>query len=483
MTTTPEQTQLYGGWRRSRSMGIGMLNTTQTGIVVGCVLLPLLAGNTLGWSTLPVTAPIAVVVTILACWQVHGMPLLDLAAARFRWQIASFRGETSFRGQFLQHPKALDLPGVAAPTALLRVEDSAGPRAGRAGLVWNQATGKMAASYLLASNGALLANRAQVDSNVMAWGNAIAGLANEAAVDAATLTLQITPSTGAAMADHVLGRMDKAAPALATATARELVASAPRASSSLAAWFTLVVSPGRGADKPTSPAEAAAETLRTLDGVDLLGAGADVVRRCTDTDILRLVLGAFRPADADAPESEMRSLTWDEAGPVAAEDGWTTYHHDSAVSMSYVLREAPRKPITYDVLLPLLSPGQYPRRVTLGYRVLSTPEAAGVVERELNASDAREQYRRRSQRTTTRRERADAAAAERTAEEEAYGAGLVQWTISITVTVPEGGDIKGAQREIDTAARRSGGLRFRPAFGGQAAAFVYGLPVGIHPLA
>ncbi|MGW2255127.1 SCO6880 family protein [Kitasatospora sp. NPDC001660] len=485
MTTAPEnQVRLYGGWRRSRSMGIGMLNTGQTAIVVAAILAPIMLGNFVGWeTTLPVTVPVALVVIVLACWQWQGMPLLDLAIARSRWQLAALKGETSFRGQFLPHPQALDLPGVAAPTRLLSVEDTSGPRAGRVGLVWNQATGKMAGTLLLASNGALLANRSQVDVNVASWGNALAGLANEADVDAATLTLQITPNSGAALSDHVRDRLDKSAPAAATATVRELVAAAPRASSSLAAWFTLVTTPGRGADRPRTPAEAAAETLRSLDGVDLMGAGADVVRRATDTDIVRLVLGAFRPEDGDAPEAEVRELTWDQAGPVAAEDLWGAYHHDGAVSVSYVLREAPRRPITYDVLLPLLSPGQFPRRVTLGYRVLSSKEAAAVVERELNASDAREQYRRRTQRSTTRRERADAAAAERTAEEEAYGAGLVQWTISITVTAPDAARLKEAQREIRTAARRAGGLRFRPAYGGQAAAFVYGLPVGIHPLA
>ncbi|WP_051801776.1 SCO6880 family protein [Streptomyces sp. NRRL F-525] len=480
MSTTEQPARLYGGWRRSRSLGIGLLNGGQTVVIVAAILVPIFFANLLGLRTLLVSVPLALVVIVLACWQRHGMPLLDLAVGRMRWQWAAWRAETSYRGLYQPHPKALDLPGVLAPTRLLAVEDS---NAGRAGLVWNQSTGQMASTLLLSPGGALLANRAQVNQNVTSWGNTLASLANEDSVDAATVTLQITPASGAALGDHVRGRIDNQAPDLARATVNELVKTSPRASAQLFAWLTLVTSPGRATDRPGSPEEAAAETLRRLDGVDLTGVGADVLRRATATDIVRLVRGAFHPEDADAAEADMEALTWDQAGPIAAEEGWTDYRHDGAMSVSWVLREAPRKPVTYDVLLPLMTPGRFVRRITLGYRILPTEEAAAVVERELNASDAREEYRRRSQRTTTRRERADAAAADRNAEQEAYGAGLAQWTIHITTTVTNPADLPAAQREVEQIAKRAGGLRFRYAYGGQSAAFVAGLPVGVHPLA
>ncbi|MBK6015920.1 SCO6880 family protein [Streptomyces sp. MBT53] len=480
MSTTEQSARLYGGWRRSRSLGIGLLNGKQTLVVVLSILVPIFFANVAGLRTLLVSVPLALVVIVLACWQRHGMPLLDLAVGRVRWQLAAWRGETSYRGLYLPHPKVLDLPGVLAPTKLLRVEDSS---AGRAGLVWNQSTGQMASTLLLSPGGALLANRQQVNANVTSWGNTLASLANEDSVDAATVTLQITPASGAALGDHVRGRLDDRAPDLAKATVNELVKTSPRASASLMAWLTLVTSPSRAVDRPDSPEEAAAEALRRLDGVDLSGVGADVLRRATDTDIIRLVRGAFRPEDADASDKDWEDLTWDEAGPSAAEEGWTDYRHDGAMSVSWVLREAPRKPVTYDVLLPLMAPGRFVRRITIGYRILPTEEAAAVVERELNASDAREEWRRRSQRSTTRRERADAAAADRTAEEEAYGAGLAQWTIYITTTVTNPADLTAATREVEQIAKRAGGLRFRYAYGGQSAAFVAGLPVGVHPLA
>ncbi|MFD0409951.1 SCO6880 family protein [Kitasatospora sp. NPDC127116] len=479
MSTQQTPARLYGGWRRSKSMGIGLLTTGQTVIFVVGLLGPVFLANFAGLGTLVVSVPVGMVVLVLACWQRHGMPLLDLLVGRARWQWAHWRAETSYRGLYLPHPKALDLPGLLAPTKLLRVEDTNG---GRAGLVWNQSTGQFSATLLLSPNGTLLAARGQAESQVASWADTLARLADEDTVEAATVTMQITPASGAALADHVRDRLDPSAPALAAATVRELVASTPRASATLAAWFTLVTNPGRAADKPSTPAEAAAEALRCLDGVDLGGAGADVLRRATDGDLVRLVRGAFRPHELDAPAAEIAELTWDEAGPVAADDLKAQYDHDGYSSVSWVLREAPRKAVPYSVLLPLLAPGRFTRRVTLGYRVLPTEEAAAVVERELNASDARQEYRARTRRSTTRRERADAEAADRTAQQEAHGSGLVQWTITVTVTArPE--ELEAARREIQQITKRAGGLRFRYAFHGQAAAFAAGLPVGVHPLA
>jgi hypothetical protein len=263
----------------------------------------------------------------------------------------------------------------------------------------------------------------------------------------------------------------------------DLVAAAPSASAQMAAWVTVVTSPDRSPQRPAGPVEAAAETLRVLDALDLAPAGADVIRRATDLDLLRLVRGAYRPGDRDAPAREWEQIGWEQAGPVAAQEEWATYRHDGAWSVSWVLREAPRRPVPDSVLLALLAPGRFTRQVTLGYRVLATEEAAAVVERQLVAADAREAYRHRTQRTPTRRERADAFAAERAAEEEAYGAGVTQWTITVTTTVTSQGDLPAAVRELEQAAKRAGGLRFRLAYGGQAAAFVAGLPVGVHPLA
>ncbi len=112
----------------------------------------------------------------------------------------------------------------------------------------------------------------------------------------------------------------------------------------------------------------------------------------------------------------------------------------------------PRREVPYDVLLRLLSPGQFQRRVTISYRILPTEEGQAVVEREVNAAEARDEYRRRTQRTATRRERVDAANAERSAMEEATGSAMVQWSIYVTTTVSSEAELPAARREVEKAA-------------------------------
>ncbi|MBE9500774.1 hypothetical protein IHE61_31215 [Streptomyces sp. GKU 257-1] len=157
----------------------------------------------------------------------------------------------------------------------------------------------------------------------------------------ASVTVQITPSSGQALTDHVKDRLDKGAPRVARETVRELVQTSPQASAQLTAWFSLIINPMTAAVKPKTPADSAAETLRVLDGVELAGTGADVLRTASDEDITRLVRGAFCPGDMDAPSDQIRGLFWHEVGPVAAEDGWDRYQHDGSLSVSWVLREAP----------------------------------------------------------------------------------------------------------------------------------------------
>lgn len=483
----PEQA-LYGGFRRSRTFGVGNLNAAQTMVLLVCVLVPVVVVNIFGMSSLLVSIPAALVIMTLTVWQREGMPLLSLAAARVRWQLAAWRGETSWRGTYLPYPVALDLPGIAAPTKLLRVEDPASPTP--VGLVWNQRTGTMSGTLLLSPGGTLLAPTRTVDRQVASWGETLGRLADEETVKGAAVTIQVKPASGAALSTHVSQRVAPAAPEMAKKTLASLVDRAPRASAQMTAWFTLTSDPGAAAERPRTPEDAAAETLRALDAVDLGGSGADVLRRATDTDIKRLVRGAYIPSEADAEVEEIEPLTWDECGPSAAEDGWTEYQHDGdaltglpAISTTWVLREAPRRSVPYDVLLKLLSPGRFPRRVTIAYRVLPSEAAAALVDREMNAAAAREDYRHRTKRAATRREVADAHRATQASDEEAHGAGVVQWAVFVTTTVTHQNELVAARREITKAAQKCGGIRLRPAYGSQAAAFTAGLPMGLNPLA
>ena len=476
--TALETHRTYGGWRRSRSLGLGRLDTRQTAVVVLSALAPLIALAAGAMLPALLLAVLGAGAAVLVVAQRDGQVLLDAVTGWARWQIADVRGQTSFRGQFLAPlPRAWDLPGALAQTTLVDAEH---PGRGRAGIVWHRRTGVLAAALLLSPGGALLADRAVVERQVAGWGLLLAGLGDDPAISAAALTVELSPDPGTRLHDHVTGRLHPGAPPLARQVMREIVAAAPYASAQVATRLTLALRPERAATRPQGLPDAVAEVLRTLDALPIAAAGADVLRVATPEDLAAIVRRAFDPDSAAAPRAAHDQLLWGEAGPVTAEDLPDYYQHDGAYSQSFVLVEAPRQQVPHDLLLPLLSPGRYLRRVTLHYRTLSRAEAGAVLERETNAAAAREQYRVRTRRDATARDLADTARAHNAAAEEAHGAGLVLFTLAVTVTAPDLASLADARAEVEKAAGRAR-LRLRPARHAQAAAFAASLPVGLHP--
>lgn len=473
-----QQARTYGGWRRSRAVGLGKLDPRQTVVVTLSAMLPMIA-LMLGQMLITVLLGFAgLVASVLVVAQHNGVILLDAALAWVRWQLADQRQQTTFRGQFLAEvPRSHDLPGILAPTTLLDAEI---PGRGRGGIVWHRRSGVMAATLLLSPGGALLADRAVVDRQVAAWGQLLAALGDDPQIRSAALTVELTPDPGTRMADHVTGRLDPNAPDLAAQVLRQIVGTAPYASAQVSTRLTLALTPGKGSGRQTGVPEAAAEVLRTLDALQIGGAGADVLRMASADDLGGIVRRAFDPASGSAPRSAFNALMWGECGPVSCEDLPDYYEHDGAYSTSYVMAEAPRQQVGHEVLLPLLSPGRYARRVTVFYRALSREQAGTLLEREVNAAAAREEYRRRTKRDATARDTADATRAARAAAEEAMGAGLIQFSLAVTVTAPDLASLGEARAELEKAAGMSR-LRLRLARHAQSAAFMAGLPVGIYP--
>ena len=129
-----------------------------------------------------------------------------------------------------------------------------------------------------------------------------------------------------------------------------------------------------------------------------------------------------RLVDARNTTTTSGLLDWDTAGPVAADEEYDRYRHDSGWSVSWAWHEAPRANVHADVLSRWLAPGPYPKRVSLVYRPFSAGEAARVTEREVNAAAFRDALRAARRRDENARDRADKERALRAAREEAAGA-------------------------------------------------------------
>ncbi|MEW1926417.1 SCO6880 family protein [Streptomyces sp. NPDC088360] len=467
------------GFRTRRSFGLGNLSKSAT-ITLTAVLCAdgIIAAGAPG--TLLLTLPLTLAVAALAAMRRHGMPALAYYWARMSWRRARRHGVTTYRRLLLPQPYALDLPGVAASSTLIRAYD---PTSGSAvGVVHGRGTDLMSVTTLLAPGGSLMAPTSAVSGAVRTWGDVLAGMSTDEQIKGASVTIQITPGAGEALADDVKKRKDPGSPKLARQTIDELVGTTPHATASVAAWMTVTVDPNATDTPPADLAEQVGETLRVVDSLDLSGTGTDVHRRATDVDLRRLVRSAYDPNVFHEHPDHFVDLSWGECGPVAADDGWTEFAHDEAVSVSQVLQEMPRRAIPYSILLPLLSPGRFQRRITLSYRVLDPFEGEAVLEREISNAEQRADATAQVKGRAKFSQKADYARAEKAAAAAASGAQVVDWTLTVTTTAPRLDDLIAARQELTRAVKATRGIRMRPAYGAQGPAFAVGLPVGYNPL-
>ncbi|MER6198064.1 SCO6880 family protein [Streptomyces sp. NPDC001586] len=473
------RTLMVEGFRVRQSFGFGGLSKSAT--IFGALVL--LADGVIGTQapiTLFATLPATLAVLGLAAARRHGMSALAYYWAKASWHRATRIEATSYRRLLLEYPYALDPPGVGASSTLIKAHD---PTSGRSvGVVHDRMTGRMTISTLLAPGGSLMAPTSSVQSNLRTWGSVLDAMSTDELIQGASVTIQITPGAGDALGDDVASRQDPGAPKLAKQLINELVRTTPRATASVASWMSVTVDPNAAANPPTDLAEQVGEALKVVDSLDLSGTGTDIERRATDVDLRRLVRSAYDPAVFNARDAEFADLSWAECGPQAADDGWEEYAHDGGVSISYVLREMPRRPIAYSVLLPLLAPGKFQRRITLAYRVLDPYEGEAVLEREISHAHQRAQATAEVKGRSKWSQRADTQRAEKAAAQMAGGSQVADWTLMVTVTARNAADLPAARQELDRAVKATRGIRMRPAYGAQAAVFAAGLPLGYNPL-
>ncbi|MFJ8194714.1 SCO6880 family protein [Streptomyces sp. NPDC096094] len=470
---------MVDGFRTRKSYGFGGLSKSAT--MVGATVL--VAEGIIGTQapvTLLITVPVTLTLLALAASRRHGMPALAYFWARMSWRRAARVDATSYRRVLLPHPYALDLPGVGASSTLIKAYD---PTTGKSvGVVHDRAGGHMTVTTLLAPGGSLMAPTGTVQSSLRTWSSVLDAMSTDDQVKGASVTIQITPGAGEALGDDVRARQDPNAPRLAQQIVNELVRTTPHATASVAPWMSVTVDPTASANPPTELSDQVAETLKVVDSLDLSGTGTDIERRATDVDLRRLVRSAYDPAVFNSRDAEFADLSWSECGPQAADDGWEEYAHDGGVSISWVLREMPRRPIAYSVLLPLLAPGRFQRRITLAYRVLDPYEGEAVLEREISHAYQRAQATAEVKGRSKWSQRADTQRAEQAAAQVAGGSQVVDWTLMVTVTARSADELPSARQELERAVKATRGIRMRPAYGAQAAVFAAGIPLGYNPL-
>ena len=480
--TRPDGPRLYGNWRAERGWGVGSLTTTATVTVFLAVLGPVLAVSLAPAAALPL-AGVGIAVVAAVVVRIGGVTAAEVAIRRLRFTRARAAGWTHLSAGILtDHPRAHDLPGLLAPMVPVDVDDG---RGGRHALLWDRRTGCLSAVLRCSPIGLDLADPDQVDTWIAGWGALLADLGHQPLVTHVAVTVDTAPTGGTTMRDHVTAAVDPDAPALARTVLGELVAVTPATAAEVDAHLTVTLDPRRAHPRPADLLAAVVETGRWLPGIEAaLGAcGVAVLGRAGTGWLTGRIRAAFDPAarpDLARLDEPAALLAWEQAGPVAAQEHWDHYRHDSGVSVSWALREAPRQAVAARVLAPLLTPGPFPRRVTWLYEPYPADQAAARVEAEVTSGQIRRAWAARTHRDETQRERDDRERAVQSAREEAEGAGVGRFTAYLTTTVTDPADLPAAVADLEQRAGQAK-LRLRRLRGSQAAGFAAALGIGINP--
>ncbi|WP_179150825.1 SCO6880 family protein [Leifsonia sp. NCR5] len=484
MTNTQAQVRTYGNWRRPTTpglLGLGMVGTiVLLAGLVATVITVMFGGLINGVIVFAIMAGFLLTVAVK---DKHGQSALTRTTNRLNWMRARSSGSNLYRSGPLGRTDwgTAQLPGLAAQSRLSEYTDSYGrPFA----MVYVPSAGDYTVVIGTEPDGAALVDQEQIDSWVADWGHWLANLGDEAGIVAAALTIETAPDTGRRLRGEVNLNIDPEAPAFAQAMLREVVASYPSGSATVRAYVSITFAAatranGRRRDADEMGRELAARLPGLTQALSATGAGAarplgaqqlcEVIRIAYDPEIAELIDDAHQ-------SGEPFELRWSDVGPSGAQANWDSYRHDSAVSVTWQMTEAPRGIVQANILTRFLAPHRdiARKRVTWLYRPIDVARAAAIVQSDLRAAS----FNMTSSDRPTARDVVGTRAAMATAEEEANGAGLVNFGMVVTATVTDptrAADAKAAIENLSATAR----LRLRVVTGAQDSAFAAALPLGI----
>lgn len=474
-TQQPPKPRTYGNWRRGAGAGLFGLGPAGTLAMFGVALLTVL---------MLAVSPLAALVTVLLgaavlvplAVRVNGRTGLQVIAARVAWWRGRSRRQHVYRSGVASPVTGThQLPGILARSQVYTVETG---RSGTVGVVVVPQSRHYTVTLRCAPEGMDLVDQHLVDTRVAHLAGWLSALCREPGLVQAVVTVETTPDPGTALAAEVASTTVESAPDLAKQILQQVVTTYPAGAALVDTRVSLTYTtpPGRGR---LSHEDMCREVAARLPGLHagLSAAGGGGVQPMTPQKLAAVLRAAYDPAVAlELARDPAAAPSWEQAGPVAARESWDAYRHDSGVSRTWGMVEAPRG-VTFSSTFARLTdpdPQLMRKRVTLVYRPYSPAEAARLVERDRR--DARFNATKKAR--ATARDLVDLGAAEQAAQEEAAGAGVVRFTLLVTATVADPGQLDDADRIIASRAAEAR-LTLRPMYGAQAAAFAAGLPAGV----
>ncbi len=480
MSTSSSAGRTYGNWRRPRSQGLYGQSSAVTYGGIGALIVALLlvvfvsplVGLVFGAVALLGVAPLMVRVSGRTAYQAVGL--------RWQWSRHKARRHHVYRsGPLSAVPNGSHrLPGLLAATHLYEGED---PFGRTFGMIHAPKEGNYTVVLRAEPQGSALVGQAQVDTWVSGWARWLGELGQTGDIVGTAVVIDTSPDSGERLRAEVNHLLVDDAPPLAREILLQTAAEYPTGSAVMSARVAITFK-ATTTEHRHDPAEMAVEIGTRLPELymSLREAGLDA----TPMDgwaVAETVRVAYDPAaghliDEARGSGDGAQVVWADAGPAAHQEKWGSYRHDSGVSVTFAMEEAPRGTVREQVLRRLLEPHRdlARKRITLIYRPHSAGDAATIVDRDFK--DAIVGVSGKGMVSGAANIALEATT--RARDEEARGAGVVRFSILMTATVGAEQDLRRTEsvlRNLASTAR----LRVRPCYGYQAAAFAAGLGIGV----
>lgn len=477
--TPPKGPRTYGNWRKPTSAGLGKLSGAATvTLFVGLVATVLTQAMIGLLYAVAVLAFFGLVILGLMFRDRDGLTIVDRIGERMMFMKARRKKTNIYRaGTTGKTPLgSCQLPGIASQLRAMEYEDSL-----MRTFVVVESRSTFALVFHASPDGQALVDEETIDTWVSRFGFWLATLGQEADLAGAQVVIDSAPDTGSRLRQEIQTRMKDDAPDLAREVMNEVQTAYPTGAANLRVFITLTYrKAGRTRDEFGRQMQT---RLANLTG-NLAGTGAGVVHPCSLFDLAQFVRTSYDPAagelfDEAVIRGQSIDLEWNDVGPIGAEAQWDYYTHDSGVSVTWAMTCAPKGIVQSHVLNALLAPHARiaRKRVALMYRPVDVSKTADVAEADLNQALARANNQSRP----TARAQIEIAQAQKTAQEEASGAGLVNFGVVVSATGSSRAELDQIRSTV-TALAASSRLRIRPVYGAQDAGFAISLPLGLIPV-
>jgi len=478
----PEDRTLVAGLRA------GQFGVVAVGLLLAVVLVRT-DDSSVGFAT---AVTIVATAGVVAFWQVGGRTVEQWLPVTLRWAGRRLRRRNRYRSAI---PLLGHVDGQATPTppdsvAGVRIIAEQIDGAGHVGILHDRHAGTYTALLAVRGRSFQLADAAEKERRLAAWGAVLAGLARASSpIHRLQWTERTVPDDGDAMGRY-LSRAARVRPGHPSLTSYlELVDHAGPVTQQHETLLAVSISAAKARrqirQSGGGDAGAAKVLVREVLSLRRELASADVIvdGALTPRLVARALRTGFEPnarrglarraaAAEDAPGTEPAN-----AWPLAADTTWGAYRVADVWHATYWVTHWPRTSVGADFLAPLLLGTTAMRTVSLTMEPISPLRAHREVEQQAVKSMADDDLRNRAGFRTSARRLRERQSVDRRERELADGHADYRLAGYVTVTAPNLDELETACGEVEQAAQQSF-LELWRMYGEQDTGFTYTLPLG-----